>query len=88
MNTSIVDLLEAYPIPEQESTPKYQIYCDMDGVLTDFESRFLTKLNSEGPKYYSQKEIDIITKPKDFEKLYGMEEFWKFIDFHIGVSFG
>ena len=87
MNTSIVDLLEAYPIPEQESTPKYQIYCDMDGVLTDFESRFLTKLNSEGPKYYSQKEIDIITKPKDFEKLYGMEEFWKFIDFHIGVSF-
>ena len=41
MNTSIVDLLEAYPLPEQEQTPNYQIYCDMDGVLTDFENRFL-----------------------------------------------
>ena len=87
MNTSIVDLLEAYPLPEQEQTPNYQIYCDMDGVLTDFENRFLTKLYTEGPKYYSQKEIETITKPKHFEKLYGMEEFWKFIDFHIGVSF-
>mgnify|MGYP003139474299 CR=1 FL=1 len=87
MNTSIVDLLEAYPIPEQQETPNYQIYCDMDGVLTDFESRFISKLNSEGPKYYSQKDIDSISKPKHFEKIYGLEEFWKFIDFHIGVSF-
>ena len=36
MKKSIVDLLEAYPLPEQKEKPPYQIYCDMDGVLTDF----------------------------------------------------
>ena len=40
MKKKLVDLLEAYPIPEVKETPKYKIYCDMDGVLTDFESRF------------------------------------------------
>ena len=40
MKNSIVDLLEAYPIPEVKENPPYKIYCDMDGVLTDFESRF------------------------------------------------
>jgi len=59
MNTSIVDLLEAYPLPEQEETPNYQIYCDMDGVLTDFESRFLTKLNTEGLQYYPKKKLKL-----------------------------
>ena len=37
MKNSIVDLLEAHPVKE---IPQYKIYCDMDGVLTDFESRF------------------------------------------------
>ena len=40
MSKSIVDLLEAYPLPEQEIKPSYKIYCDMDGVLTDFEKIF------------------------------------------------
>jgi len=40
MKKSLVDLLEAYPIPEVKEKPPYKIYCDMDGVLTDFESRF------------------------------------------------
>ena len=35
MSNSIIDLLEAYPLPEQKETPPYKIYCDMDGVLTD-----------------------------------------------------
>ena len=34
---SLVDLL----LTEQDLTPNYQIYCDMDGVLTDFEGRFM-----------------------------------------------
>ncbi len=87
MSTSIVELLEAYPILEEKELPKYQIYCDMDGVLTNFESRFVSKLNDIGPDFYSKKDIDKVVKPKDFEKIFGIEEFWKFIDFHVGVSF-
>ena len=48
----LVDLLEAYPLKEEK--PKYKIYCDMDGVLTDFEKRFKDKLNEVGPKYYKK----------------------------------
>ena len=46
MGKSLIELLEAYPT--------YQIYCDMDGVLTDFENRFVEMLRQEGPKYYSK----------------------------------
>lgn len=84
---SLVDLLEAYPLKEQEKQPQYQIYCDMDGVLTDFEKRFLTKLKEEGPKYYKKSDIAQVVKPNDFEKAVSTEEFWKFIDQYIGISF-
>tara|TARA_R100001463_G_scaffold116230_1_gene171485 strand:+ start:319 stop:909 length:591 start_codon:yes stop_codon:yes gene_type:complete len=87
MNTSIVDLLEAHPLTVEEKTSKYKIYCDMDGVLTDFEKRFFDKVNEVGPDYYSLKDIKKIVKPKDFENIFGIEEFWKFIDQTVGVSF-
>ena len=87
MNTSIVDLLEAYPLPEQKEKPPYKIYCDMDGVLTDFEKRFYDKLNEIGPDYYPLKDIKKVVKPKDFENIFGIEEFWNFIDGIIGVGF-
>ena len=80
METSIVRLLEAENLP-------YQIYCDMDGVLTDFERRFVTLLRKEGPKYYSKAVIAQVSRPKHFEKLEGQEEFWKFIDQYIGLEF-
>ena len=87
MNTSIVDLLEAHPPTVEEKTSQYKIYCDMDGVLTDFEKRFFDKVNEVGPDYYPLKDIQKVVKPKDFEKLFGIEEFWKFIDQIVGVSF-
>ena len=87
MNTSIVDLLEAYPLPEQKETPPYKIYCDMDGVLTDFEKRFHQKLNEVGPDHYPLKDIQKVVKPKDFEAIFGIEEFWNFIDKIVGVGF-
>ncbi len=87
MNTSIVDLLEAHPPTVEEKTSKYKIYCDMDGVLTNFEKRFFDKVNEVGPDYYPLKDIKKIVKPKDFEDLFGIEEFWKFIDQIVGVSF-
>ena len=79
----LADLL----LEESDFTPKYQIYCDMDGVLTDFETRFVTLLQQEGPKYYSKATIAQVTRPKHFEKLEGQEEFWKFIDQYIGLEF-
>ena len=74
-------------LEESDFIPKYQIYCDMDGVLTDFEKRFITLLQQEGPKYYSKAVIAQVTRPKHFEKLEGQAEFWKFIDQHIGLEF-
>ena len=72
MNTSIVDLLEAYPIPEIKEKPPYKIYCDMDGVLTNFEARF---------EHYSG------MHPQEYEKKYGLPAFWELIDVKIGVKF-
>jgi FMN phosphatase YigB (HAD superfamily) len=72
MKNSIVDLLEAYPLPEVKEKPPYKIYCDMDGVLTDFEKRFdhFTGMN-----------------PQEYEKKFGTEQFWHLIDTKIGVRF-
>jgi len=80
---NLIDLL----LEESDFIPKYQIYCDMDGVLTDFEKRFVTLLQQEGPKYYSKATIAQVTRPKHFDKLEGTEEFWKFIDQYIGLEF-
>ena len=80
---NLTDLL----LEESDFIPKYQIYCDMDGVLTDFEKRFVTLLQQEGPKYYSKATIAQVTRPKHFDKLEGTEEFWKFIDQYIGLEF-
>jgi len=72
MNKSLVDLLEAYPIQEEKEKPPYQIYCDMDGVLTDFEKRF---------EHFTGK------SPKEYESEFGLEQFWHLIDVKIGVRF-
>lgn len=83
MQYSLVDLL----LEEKDLTPQYQIYCDMDGVLTNFEKRFVEMLQKEGPKYYSKEVIKQVTRPKHFEALEGTVEFWKFIDQHVGLEF-
>lgn len=72
MKNSIVDLLEAYPLPEKKEIPIYKIYCDMDGVLTDFESRF---------DHFSG------MHPQAYEKKFGTPAFWELIDNKIGVRF-
>lgn len=72
MKKSLIDLLEAYPLPEKKQVPKYKIYCDMDGVLTNFEARFehFTGMN-----------------PQEYESKYGTPAFWELIDNKIGVRF-
>ena len=83
MKTSIVELM----LTEADFVPKYQIYCDMDGVLTDFDHRFITLLKKYGKDYYSKEIVNQVHSPKDFEKLEGKSEFWKFIDGYMGPDF-
>ena len=68
----LIDILEAYPLPAVKEKPPYKIYCDMDGVLTDFESRF---------EHYTGKH------PQVYEKEFGLESFWHLIDVKVGVGF-
>ena len=63
---------EGYPLKEEKPTPPYKIYCDMDGVLTDFESRF---------------EQFAGMKPKEYENSKGTAAFWHLIDGEVGVRF-
>jgi len=69
---SLVELLEAYPIQEEREQPQYKMYCDMDGVLTNFEARFdhFTGMH-----------------PQEYEKAKGTQAFWNLIDVEIGVRF-
>lgn len=72
MSTSIVEVLEAYPIQEQKELPPYKLYCDMDGVLTDFVRRF---------DHFSG------LLPKEYEDKYGTKSFWNLIDVEVGIEF-
>ena len=58
----------------QAEEQRYKIYCDMDGVLCDFNKRF-TSLNPEK------------LSPSQYDAKYGREKFWNFIDKEIGVKF-
>jgi len=59
-------------IREIVEEPKYKIFSDMDGVLTDFEGRF--EKYSDG------------MKPADYEKKFGKDKFWELVDGE-GVAF-
>ena len=65
-------LKEGYPLREEKPKLPYKIYCDMDGVLTDFESRF---------EHYTG------MHPQAYEKAKGLAAFWHLIDVEVGVKF-
>ena len=52
---------------------KYTIYSDMDGVLSDFDKRFMEFSNG--------------IPPKEFEEKNGKQAFWDLIDVQVGVPF-
>ena len=56
-----------------DDKPKYKIFCDADGVLTDFDNNF---------KKYSGG-----ISPREYEEKMGKEEFWNLIDVKIGQKF-
>ncbi len=60
-------------VKEIVNEPKYKIFSDMDGVLTDFDKSFLKY--SEG------------IPPREYEKTYGKEKFWELIDGKGKVGF-
>lgn len=63
---SLKELLEVRePIP-------YRVYCDMDGVLTDFHGRF---------QHFSG------MSPDAYEKKYGKAAFWNLVDKEVGIQF-
>jgi hypothetical protein len=72
----MVNLLEVYNIIKEEESSfnpnNYIIYCDMDGVLTDFVSRF---------EYFSG------MSPDEYNTQYGDVKFWNLIDKKIGEGF-
>jgi len=62
-------------IREEETATQvsqYKIFCDMDGVLCDFDRRF---------------EQFGGMSPKEYELKYGIKEFWELIDKKIGAQF-
>jgi hypothetical protein len=69
------NLLEIYNLIKEEErrieNQKYQIYCDMDGVLTDFDERF---------DFFSG------MSPNEYKSKYGETKFWDLID-KAGVGF-
>ena len=73
-----VKLTDIYrQLKEEETEPveqKYQIFCDMDGVLCDFDARF-KELNPEK------------LSAKQYQDKYGIEKFWNLIDVENKVKF-
>ena len=70
---AVIKLKEIYKkIIEDIEPPKYTLYCDMDGVLADFEARF---------EQYS----DGLTT-NEYRDKYGISEFWKLVN-DGGVGF-
>ncbi len=55
-------------------TQQYEIYCDMDGVIADFDKRF-KDLNPEK------------LTAAEYQAKYGIEKFWDFIDEENKVKF-
>ncbi len=70
LNQFAREIAEGVLIPEEEvvSSPpmEYKIYSDMDGVLTDFDKSF---------EKYSKG-----IPPREYEKKFGKDGFWKLID--------
>lgn len=66
---------------KEEMSKAYTIYCDMDGVLCDFEQRFEQFTGLSPNEYRSQKTIELGSEQK------ADEQFWDIIDNQVGVRF-
>jgi len=71
---SLMDLLQ------EDLAKAYDIFIDMDGVLTNFEGRFEQFAGVTPDEFMSQKTIQVGEKKAN-------EEFWDLVDKQIGVRF-
>jgi len=71
---SLMDLLQ------EDLAKAYEVFVDMDGVLTDFERRFEQFAGVTPDEFMSQKEIQ-------YGKDKANEQFWELVDKQIGVRF-
>jgi len=69
-----------FALMEEDIRKAYDIYVDMDGVLTDFERRFEQFAGVSPDEFTSQKTIQVGKEKAD-------EQFWDLIDKQIGVRF-
>ena len=65
---------------------KYKIYCDMDGVLTDFSGDFMKLAKQIGEIDISERDDVPNNAAARYEKQHGSEAFWKVVE-HGGVKF-
>ena len=71
-------------IKEQKS--KYKIYCDMDGVLTDFSGDFIRLAKVLGEDDIFERDDVPNNAAARYEKIHGTEAFWKIVE-EGGVKF-
>ena len=60
------------PVKDVKAPPTYKIFCDLNGVLTDFNARF---------EHYTGME------PEVYKQMHGTGPFWSLINKRIGSSF-
>ena len=65
---------------QEDLAKAYDIFLDMDGVLTDFERRFEQFAGVTPDEFESQRTIQVGKKKAD-------EQFWNLINKQIGVRF-
>jgi hypothetical protein len=56
----------------EDPKPEYELFCDMDGVLTNFDARF---------EHYAG------MLPDKYEDKYGTAAFWELVDNKVGLKF-
>ena len=69
-----------YNLMIEDIRKAYNVYVDMDGVLTDFERRFEQFAGITPDEFMSQKTIE-------FGDAKANEQFWDLVDKQIGVRF-
>jgi 5'(3')-deoxyribonucleotidase len=76
---TVPNLFDLYKLIKENEVSAYTIYVDMDGVIADFDQRFIDLTKS--------KENPSGMTPNEYKDKYGMNQFWDFIDEENKVKF-